>query len=37
MAITIEANDEDGVLRPAEPLSPDEHAQVRISIDEDAA
>jgi len=36
MAITIEATYEDGVLKPTEPLPLDEHAKVRITIDDDA-
>ncbi len=32
MAITIDATYEDGVLKPAEPLPFDEHAQVRVTV-----
>ncbi len=37
MPITVEATYEDGVLKPKQPLPLDEHARVRITIDEEAA
>lgn len=36
MPITVEATYEDGVLRPKQPLPLEEHAKVRITIDEEA-
>ena len=37
MSVTIEATYEDGVLKPKQPLPLEEHAKVRITIDEEAA
>jgi predicted DNA-binding antitoxin AbrB/MazE fold protein len=34
MTITIDATYEDGVLKPAEPLPLSEHAQVRLTVEE---
>jgi predicted DNA-binding antitoxin AbrB/MazE fold protein len=36
MTITIDATYEDGVLKPAQPLPFDEHAQVRVTVEEPA-
>lgn len=33
MSITIDATYEDGVLKPAQPLPFDEHAQVRVTVE----
>src|SRR5437868_4065396 len=35
MTITIEATYEDGVLKPAEPLPLPEHAQVRVTVEQE--
>lgn len=37
MSITIEATYEDGVLKPKRPLPLEEHARVRVTVDEEAA
>jgi predicted DNA-binding antitoxin AbrB/MazE fold protein len=37
MSIIVEAVYENGVLKPTEPLPLEEHAKVRITIDEEAA
>jgi predicted DNA-binding antitoxin AbrB/MazE fold protein len=37
MSITIDATYEDGVLKPAEPLPLAEHAQVRVTVEEQTA
>lgn len=34
MSITIDATYEDGVLKPAQPLPLSEHAQVRVTVEE---
>src|SRR5437870_10497354 len=37
MTITVEAVYENGVLKPAQPLPLSEHAQVRVTVEEQAA
>jgi predicted DNA-binding antitoxin AbrB/MazE fold protein len=37
MTITIDATYEDGVLKPAQPLPLSEHAQVRVTVEEQSA